>query len=223
MPHNVIVLGAGADKTPGIDFPLAADLLPAISGYLRNTEDGKRVEALLRGKIPNLSFRFDKFINSAITEIAHREPDQLRSTIQRVHEATQHLPDTEEHRPTKKLGTLIEKLFTQLQSIAKNNAIDDETRALIHEVFGANADQFDLDDHVVDIRTLSISDTVKSILRHTLRQSLESGPNDVARALGADLLDIERLLIEKFLGFYNNKHSDIKRADSRISLKVGLI
>ena len=111
MPHNVIVLGAGADKTPGIDFPLAADLLPAISGYLRNTEDGKRVEALLRGKIPNLSFRFDKFINSAITEIAHREPDQLRSTIQRVHEATQHLPDTEEHRPTKKLGALIEKLL----------------------------------------------------------------------------------------------------------------
>ena len=32
----------------------------------------------------------------------------------------------------------------------------------------------------------------------------------VASALGADMLNIEALLVEKFLGFYNEKPSDIK-------------
>ena len=34
--------------------------------------------------------------------------------------------------------------------------------------------------------------------------------NPIARAIGADLLNIETLLIEKFLGFYNENPADIK-------------
>lgn len=208
--HIVLVTGAGVDKTPGIDFPLACDLLPAINGYLTQTEEGKKVDAILRDSIPGLRFRFDRFINNAITEIAHREPSQLRDTIAGVQKAVDELPDDEAHTITRKQGALIVKLFNQLQSIAQANEIDDDTRQLIQEVFQDKAPEFDLDDHVVDIRTLSISDTFKAILRYTLRESLASGANAVARALGGDLLDIERLLIEKFLGFYNNKMSDIK-------------
>jgi hypothetical protein len=210
MPETVLVLGAGVDKTQGIDFPLAADLLPAINGYLTRNEEGKQVEQLLRSKIPDLRFRFDRFINSAITDIAHREPEELRATIQRVQQAVAELPEGEEHETTRKQGQLIVRLFDQLQSIAEHNAIDEETRNLIEEVFGEDVGRFDLDDHIVDIRTLSVSDTVKNIIRYTLRQSLESGANEVAHALGADLLNIEQLLIEKFLGFYNNKLPDIK-------------
>jgi hypothetical protein len=210
MSNTVLVLGAGVDKTSGINFPLAADLLPAINGYLTRTEEGKQVEQLLRSKIPDLRFRFDRFINSAITDIAHREPEELRATIQRVQQAIDELPDGEEHDKTRKQGQLIVRLFNQLQSIAQSNAIDEETRQLIEEVFGEDVALFDLDDHIVDIRTLSVSDTVKNIIRYTLRQSLEAGANEVAHALGADLLNIEQLLIEKFLGFYNNKLPDIK-------------
>lgn len=212
MPNNetVLVTGAGADRTLGIDCPLAADLLPAINGYLKHTEEGKAVESLLRDKIKGLRFRFDRFINDAITEIAHREPEQLRATILRVQAVVSTLSDEGDDRITKKQGELIVRLFNQLQTIATANQIDDETRQLIDEVFGENASEFDLDDHVIDIRTLSISDTFKSILRHTLKQSLESGANRIAHALGADLLDIEQLLIQKFLGFYNNRLPDIK-------------
>lgn len=207
---TVLVTGAGVDKTPGINFPLAPDLLPEINGYLTQTDEGKAVEALLREQIPNLRFRFDRFINSAITDIAQREPEQLRDTITRVNAAVEALPDDEENRSTRVQGQLIVRLFNQLQQIASANQIDEETRNLIEEAFGSQASEFDLDDHIVDIRTLSVSDTFKSILRYVLRQSLESGANEVARALGADLLDIERLLIDKFLGFYNNKLPDIK-------------
>lgn len=210
MTKTVIILGAGVDKTPGIDFPLAADLLPAINGYLTKTEEGKQVEELLRGSIPDLRFRFDRFINSAITNIAHREPEQLRATIRRVQDAVNQLPDSADHEKTRKQGLLIIRLFNQLQSIAESNTIDEVTRQLIDDVFGQDAGQFDLDDTVVDIRSLSVSDTVKTIIRFTLRQSLESGANEVAHALGSDLLDIEQLLIDKFLGFYNNKLADIK-------------
>lgn len=207
---TVLVTGAGVDKTPGIDFPLAADLLPAINGYLTRTEEGKAVDALLRQKISGLRFRFDRFINNAITDIAQREPEQLRDTILRVQRVVDQLPDDEASRTQKKHGELIVRLFNQLQQIATANRIDDETRQLIEDVFGDGSSEFDLDDYVVDIRTLSVSDTFKSILRHTLRQSLNSDSNRIAHALGADLLDIEKLLIEKFLGFYNNRLPDIK-------------
>lgn len=212
MPEceTVLVIGAGVDKTPGINFPLAADLLPAINIYLTRNEEGKAINQLLRQKIDGLRFRFDRFINSAINDIVQREPGQLKETIQRVQRVVQKLPENETNLILKKQGDLIIRLFEKLQQIASANLIDDETRRLIEDVFGERLSEFDLDDHIVDIRTLSVSDTFKSILRYTLRQSLEPGANLIAHALGADLLDIEKLLIEKFLGFYNNKLSDIK-------------
>lgn len=209
-PNTVLVTGAGVDKTPGISFPLAAELLPAISNYLNNTDDGKAVDALLRSKISKLRFRFDRLINDAIADITQREPAQLRGTIERIQEVVDQLADDDENRIQKQQGQLIVRLFDQLQQIAAANCIDDETRQLIDEVFGDRAAEFDLDDYVVDIRSLSVSDTFKSILRYTLRQGLDSTPSQIAYTLVGDLLDIEKLLIEKFLGFYNNKLSDIK-------------
>ena len=116
MPERttVLVTGAGVDKTPGIDFPLAADLLPAINGYLTRTDEGKAVDALLHNKISGLRFRFDRFINNAITDIAQREPEQLRETIQRVQRVVDELPDDDENRIPKKQGELIVRLFNQL-------------------------------------------------------------------------------------------------------------
>lgn len=207
---TVLVTGAGVDKTPGIDFPLAADLLSAINVYLTRSDEGKAVDTLLRQNISGLRFRFDRFINNAISEIAQREPEQLRATVERVRAAVEKLPNNDENTIYKKQGELIVRLFNQLQQIATANRIDDETRQLIEDVFGDRSSEFDLDDYVVDLRTLSVSDTFKSILRYTLRQSLDSDSNRIAHALGADLLDIEKLLIEKFLGFYNNRLPDIK-------------
>jgi hypothetical protein len=43
-----------------------------------------------------------------------------------------------------------------------------------------------------------------------LKLGLSAERHEVAAALGADMLNIETLLIEKFLGFYNDKPADIK-------------
>lgn len=52
--------------------------------------------------------------------------------------------------------------------------------------------------------------TFKAILKSTLRQSLTDNSNPVADAIASDLLDIEQLLIQKFLGFYNHSTPDVK-------------
>ena len=68
-------------------------------------------------------------------------------------------------------------------------------------MFGTDADEMVDNDSIVDLHKLSLSDTFKSILKRTLHQSLTGKPNAVAEALGMDMLNIEQLLIEKFLRF----------------------
>mgnify|MGYP007037435024 CR=1 FL=1 len=63
---------------------------------------------------------------------------------------------------------------------------------------------------MVDLHKLSLSDTFKNVFKLTLKQSLHEDPNEVAIALGSDMLNIEQLMIEKFLGFYNEKPGDVK-------------
>ncbi|HRE18702.1 MAG TPA: hypothetical protein PLW86_16805, partial [Rhodocyclaceae bacterium] len=48
------------------------------------------------------------------------------------------------------------------------------------------------------------------MLKRTLKMGLSGDRHEVAAALGSDMLNIETLLIEKFLGFYNDKPADIK-------------
>src|SRR5690606_35043879 len=87
---------------------------------------------------------------------------------------------------------------------------DDDTEALIREVFPDDADDLIDSDSILDIHKLSLSDTFKTVLKRTLKLGLSSSDHEVAAALGSDMLNIETLLIEKFLGFYNEKPSDIK-------------
>ena len=73
-----------------------------------------------------------------------------------------------------------------------------------------DADELIDSDSILDIHKLSLSDTFKTVLKRTLKLGLSSERHEVAAALGADMLNIETLLIEKFLGFYNDKPADIK-------------
>jgi hypothetical protein len=95
-------------------------------------------------------------------------------------------------------------------SIAEQNYLDDETESLIREVFPTQADDWIDSDSILDIHKLSLSDTFKAVLKHTLKMGLSGERQEVASALGEDMLNIETLLIEKFLGFYNDKPADIK-------------
>lgn len=206
MTDKLLILGAGVDRTDGIDFPLANTLLADVTRYLDGP--GKPVDEALREMLPGLRFSFNTMIARAVDKIATREPHEQKAMVQRVQEAISHLPPEQEH--IKKHGELIIRLFNKLAAIAEHSTLDKETEALIREVFPGDADDLIDSDSILDIHKLSLSDTFKTVLKRTLKMGLSGERHEVAAALGADMLNIETLLIEKFLGFYNEKLPDIK-------------
>jgi hypothetical protein len=206
MSEHLLILGAGADRTTGIDFPLANTLLADVTRYLDGP--GKPVDEALRAMLPGMRFSFNSMIARAVDKIATREPYEQKAMVQRVQEAITNLPPDKETE--RKHGELIIRLFNKLATIAEHSQLDKETEDLIREVFPKDADDLIDSDSILDIHKLSLSDTFKTVLKRTLKMGLSSDRHEVAAALGADMLNIETLLIEKFLGFYNDRPTDIK-------------
>lgn len=204
--NRLLITGAGVDRTDGIEFPLANTLLAGITKYL--DDDSNEVDKTLRDMLPGLRFSFNSMIARAVDKIATREPHEQKAMVKRVQEAINGLPEDKES--IKKHGELIIKLFEKLASIAEESQLDEETEQLIREVFPNDANDLIDSDSILDIHKLSLSDTFKTVLKRTLKMGLSGANHEVAAALGADMLNVEVLLIDKFLGFYNNKPSDIK-------------
>lgn len=202
----LLITGAGVDRTEGINFPLANTLLADVTRYLDG--DGKEVEIALRGMLPGMRFSFNTMIARAVDKIATRESHEQKSMVLRVKDAIKSLPPEKDW--VRKHGELIIRLFEKLATIAEHSQLDEETEALIREVFPKDADELIDSDSILDIHKLSLSDTFKTVLKRTLKMGLSGDHHEVAAALGADMLNIETLLIEKFLGFYNDRPADIK-------------
>jgi hypothetical protein len=202
----LLITGAGVDRTTGINFPLANTLLADVTRYLGGP--GKGVDTALRAMLPGLRFSFNSMIADAVDKIATREPYEQKKMVQRVQDAIKDLPANKES--IRKHGELIIRLFNKLAAIAEESQLDEETEQLIREVFPNDADDLIDSDSILDIHKLSLSDTFKTVLKRTLKMGLTGDRHEVAAALGADMLNIEALLIKKFLGFYNNTPADIK-------------
>ena len=203
--ETLLIIGAGVDRTKGIDFPLANTLLSAISNYAEN--EGKQVDSKLRETLPNLRFTFSTIITQAIDRITTRDIQEQRQMITRLQKVTDSIGEDNE---VKKHGQLLVKLFDKLVTITQNAELDQDIEDLIKEVFGDKAGEYLSSDSIVDIHKMSLSDTFKAVLKATLRLSLKGENHQIAQALGSEMLNIENLLIEKFLGFYNHRQSDIK-------------
>lgn len=67
MSQHLLILGAGVDRTAGIDFPLANTLLPDMTRYLEGP--GKAVDDSLRKMLPHLQFRFNNIVAMAVDKI----------------------------------------------------------------------------------------------------------------------------------------------------------
>lgn len=203
--ETLLIIGAGVDRTKGIDFPLANTLLSAISNYAEN--EGKQVDNKLRETLPNLRFTFSTIITQAIEKITTRDIQEQRSMITRLQKVTDAIGEDNE---IKKHGMLLVRLFDKLVTITQNAELDQEIEDLIKEVFRDKASEYLSSDSIVDIHKMSLSDTFKAVLKATLRLALKGENHQIAQALGSEMLNIENLLIEKFLGFYNHRQSDIK-------------
>lgn len=208
MIETLLIIGAGVDRTSGIDFPLANTLMAEIATYAKG--DGKEIDELLRGILSNLRFTFTTLISKSIERITTREVYEQRALIERLNSVISQLSDNESDIQMKMHGQLLIKLFDKLATVAENAILDDEITYLIKKVFGDQADEYLESESIIDINKMSLSETFKQVLKQTLRLSLNKEHHKIASVLGADMLNIENLLVEKFLGFYNNKPAEIK-------------
>lgn len=201
--NKILITGAGVDKTSGIGFPLANQLLTEVSRFING--EGAEFEKAIRKAIPSLRFDFNRFINNEIEGVAKKGLEQLKDIVMLVESATDSIKD--DNDIFKKKGDVIIRLFEKLVQIRDVSHIDDETFELISEAFGSD---FTESDFIIDVQKMSISDTFKSILKVTLKESLNSDKNPIANAISSHMLDIEQLLIQKFLGFYSHHPADVK-------------
>ncbi len=207
--HIVLVIGAGVDKTPGIDMPLAAQLVPEIARF--SEEEGKEIERTIRSFLPGLRFSFNKFIKEAIETITKSEQTQMESLVSELEKQKDQIQITEDNEKNEKLAELLIKLFRKIETIQEGSKLDDETVELIKEIFGEDIIAEIEDESIIELPKLSFSDSFKVIMKRVLKQSMKEPENPIYRVLGAHFLDIETLLVETFLGFYNEKPSDIKK------------
>lgn len=200
---KVLITGAGVDKTTGIDFPLANTLITDIAKFIEN--EGSEFNEILKTSIPNLRFNLQRFINTEINSLTSKDDHQLKDIVVAIQSAIDKIDDdTDIH---KKRGTVIVKLFEKLMLIQTSSQIDQDTFLLIQEAFG---EDYTESDFIIDINKMSLSDTFKSILKTTLQESLTAESNPISTAISSKMLDIEQLLVHKFLGFYNHHLPDVK-------------
>ena len=94
MDNNLLITGAGVDRTSGIDFPLATTLLPEIAAYAK--EEGAVVHKTLRELLPGIRFTFTKMVSRAVDAITTSGADCQRGMVKKVEEAIENLPDEKE-------------------------------------------------------------------------------------------------------------------------------
>lgn len=204
MP-KVYVLGAGVDATEGIGMPLNYELLPRITEFIK-TPEGAEIDEALRNIYPGLRFHFDTFIEKAIDNMARNFNDEVQTIRTRVREellVNQTLTDAQRN-----MATLIERLMSKVSNMATGAEIDEDTANLIRTVFGADAPVHD--ESIIDLDKIVFTGTFQSVVRMLLVKSLEQPGDPVLRHMNRNFLDIEKLLVQYFVGFFINKANDIK-------------
>ena len=203
MP-KVYVLGAGVDATEGIGMPLNNEILPKITAFLE-TEDGKDLDAKLRQIYPQLRFHFSKFVEKSIDNMARNFSNEVRTVkdnVQRELEGNQELTDDEQ-----KMGRLITRLMAKVSDMASGAHLDAETVGLIEELFGH---EVVIDESIIDLNKVVFTSTFQTVVRHLLTRSLQDPNHPILRHLNKSFLDIEKLLVQYFMGFFMNNIYDIK-------------
>lgn len=203
---NLLILGAGVEKTEGIDMPLANELVPQIRDFIYNDEVGKSVDLELRKIIKGLRFNYDDFVKKAVDKLAsdfRKEVNQILVQIKYVVENDEALTDEQS-----KLGQIVISLLEKIQKLQEDVVLDDETAELINSVF---ADISVTDENIIDLGKLTFTDTFDLVMKRVLEVSIREPNHPVLKHVYRNLMDFENLLLKHFIGFYNENESEIKK------------
>lgn len=118
-PLSLVVLGAGVDATMGL--PTSADLIPRIVDYLA-TDEGIKLDAILRKVIGRVHFHFDKFVSTAVDRLAKDLDKEIVSICHNINDELDNNKSLNETQ--RKLGMLIVRLFKKVLDFKKGAEID---------------------------------------------------------------------------------------------------
>jgi len=164
---TVIICGAGVDKRDGINMPLAAELVPRIRDFLKS-EEGQSLDKSLRKNLPNLHFSYDKFVKDAVDKLSNEFRGQVAAIVDRIN---RQIESEELDESDKKLGKLIVALLIKIQKLQEDVRLDEETEALIKDVFGGEI--VVEDDNIIDLPKLSFTDVFNTVMRKIFERSLD--------------------------------------------------
>lgn len=197
MNKTVVICGAGVDKSVGLDFPLAPELVPEIRKYLE-TEKGKEIDKVLRKILPGLRFSYDKFIKNAIDKLSNEFRGQVAMIVENINKE---IGKEETGEDNKKLGKLINALLIKIQKLQEDVKLDSDTEELIKAVFGDDIGTID-DENIIELPKLTFSEIFNTVMRKIFERSLYEPQNPILRHVSRNLMDFERLLMDNFIGFY---------------------
>ena len=204
MADTLFILGAGVEKTTGINFPLAAQLLPEIVKF-SETPEGIAVDTSLRAALPNLRFNLKSFIKSAVDNFNETTTAELSDIIANLQ------PIIDQNGTSSNKALLLKKLLETVKSVKDGSKIDNETFDLIKSVLGDAILEEIGDEAIISFKKLDFTDSFKVVIRHILRESVTNPSDPVGSILGNKILDFEKILIDTFLGFYLEKDTEIKK------------
>jgi len=203
--NNLLILGAGVEKTKGIDMPLANELVPKIRDFLYEDKTGKEVDKKLRDIIKGLRFSYDDFVKKAVDKLASEFRQEVNKILENVDKTLKNESLTEEQ---KNLGEIIKAFLSKIKELQKNVVLDEETAILIKNTFP----EIEItDEEIVDLGKLSFSDTFEIVMKKILERSIKEPNHPILKHVYRNLMDFENLLLKHFIGFYNDNLNDIKK------------
>jgi hypothetical protein len=202
---KLLVLGAGVEKTVGIDMPLANELVPQIRDFIFENEIGKEVDKKLRDIIKGLRFSYDDFVKKAVDRLASDFKREVNTILIQVKETKKTEKLTQEQENIAKIVIL---LLEKIQRMQEDVILDEDTANLIRSVFN---DVDITDENIVDLGKLSFSDTFEIVMKKILEISIREPNHPVLKHVYRNLMDFENLLLKYFIGFYNENLADIKK------------
>lgn len=203
---NLLIVGAGVEKTVGIDMPLANELVPQIRHFIYEDEIGKQVDAALREMIKGLRFNYDDFVKKAVDKLASDFKKEVNKILVQINEVL--LLDKTITQEQLDLAKIVVSLLEKIQKLQEDVVLDDETAELISNVFN---DISVTDENIIDLGKLTFTDTFDLVMKKVMEVSILEPNHPILKHVYKNLMDFENLLLKHFIGFYNENETEIKK------------
>lgn len=207
MKSKLLVIGAGTDKSMGM--PLASELLGEMAAFA--DDEGKEISDFIKSFLPHMRFSLKKFIDDAVDSILYSGKRLLIDIKTAAEEMAKSKIDSENEttmiHSRAELGALLIEKVISLQDASR---IDDKTIELIKESFSDKNTALD-DEFILELKKASFSETFKTVMKKLLKDGLSSTEDPISQVLSQKMLDVERLLVNTFSGFYTKREADIKK------------